>query len=291
MALYAAPVHTGYKILTHTSRPLFAQNGFKQIGNTSVPANQITSNPVTASAIYNKNLKYAGAGSPRSSLLKGVSEAGYGRAYPNFGLAYSGAGSPRTSLLSDAYINDNPPPGSLRGIGRISIKGRAAPNQITRLSYAGAGSPRSSLAYAGAGSPRGSFLRGLRDTPVDSAGDQNLQLPTITTTQPITPYTDTELAAAGANTSSGDTGILSNIGSDVASAFGSLFGTAVTATTAAASTAVSRDITGAINPPSPTAQAITAVKTATNPKTILGVSVDTALIAGAALAAYFYFKK
>lgn len=110
MALYDVPIHTGYKVLTHTSGRRFSKNGFSQVGNTTLPAHPINPARVMRSSIYNKNLS-----------LRGVSEAGYGRRYPNYGLSYAGAGSPRSSVLKDAYINDNPAPGTL---GKVGIPGR-----------------------------------------------------------------------------------------------------------------------------------------------------------------------
>ncbi len=133
MALFDVPIHSGYKILTHTSNRRFAKNGFAQVGNTTLPTNPVNSSAVMPSVIYNKNVS-----------LRGISEAGYGRRYPYYGLSYPGAGSPRSSLryagagsypaglryagagsprssLRDAYINDNVPPGTL---GKIGIQGR-----------------------------------------------------------------------------------------------------------------------------------------------------------------------
>lgn len=127
--LYDVPTHSGYKVLTHTSSRRFAKNGFSQVGNTTFPSHPINPDPVKTSSIYNKNL----------SGVRGLSEAGYGQRDPNHGLSYAGAGSPRASLryagagspraslryagagspktsLRDAYINDNPPAGTLRGL-------------------------------------------------------------------------------------------------------------------------------------------------------------------------------
>src|SRR5262249_44419881 len=71
------------------------------------------------SSIYRPGMGYAGAGSPKTSVLKpGLGYAGAGSPATSLlrrgGLAYAGAGSPRSSLLHDAYINDNPPPGTFR---------------------------------------------------------------------------------------------------------------------------------------------------------------------------------
>lgn len=132
MALYDVPTHTGFKILTHSSGRRFEKNGFSQVGNTTLPSHPINTKAVMPSSIFNKNLS-----------LRGISQAGYGRRDPNYGLSYAGAGSPRASLryagagspraslryagagsprtsLRDAYINDNPAPGTLRGLAEDS---------------------------------------------------------------------------------------------------------------------------------------------------------------------------
>lgn len=108
MALYDAPVARGYEILTHIDAGRkYARNGYAQVGNTTLPTNPISARRVTPSAIYNKG-------------IAGLSEAGYGRRYPYpRGLSsalYRPGRPPMRRALRDAYINDNPPPGSLRGL-------------------------------------------------------------------------------------------------------------------------------------------------------------------------------
>ncbi len=251
MALYDVPIHDGFKILTHTSNRRFDKNGFAQVGNTIIPTNPINPSAVMRSSIYNKNLS-----------LRGISEAGYGRRYPNYHLSYAGAGSPRNSLryagagspraslryvgagspktsLRDAYINDNPPPGTL---GKIGLPGR------------------------------GNSIRGLADDPTIT----DTPVDTGSTEGPTAPTADT----------SG--GFFSTIGN----AFSTLFSTtAVTATqagTLAANKAVANAITGT---PSTQQQIVTSLKTATNPKSILGISVDTLMILGLLGGAYYVMKR
>jgi hypothetical protein len=241
MALYDAPVHTGYKILTHNSTRRFAQNGFGQVGNTTVPTNPVNPTPVMKSAIYNKNLS-----------LRGISEAGYGKRYPFYGLSYSGAGSPA-------------------------------------LRYAGGGSPRTSLAYPGAGSPRWSLadayindnpppgtlrVRGLRGLADDTA----VPVDTGTTLGPQAPTVDT----------SG--GILSSLSNAFSLLTSTLVQTTATTGTLAANNAVANAITG--TPSTSTSTQIAAgLKTATNPKTLLGVSVDTLMLIGIGVGAYYFLRK
>jgi hypothetical protein len=100
----------------------FARNGYGQVGNKIIPSHPISATRVTRSAIYNKGIPPAGG----VSGLRGISEAGYGQRYPNpMGLAKARVYRPGVSgtsyalkrvSLRDAYINDNPPPGSLRGL-------------------------------------------------------------------------------------------------------------------------------------------------------------------------------
>jgi hypothetical protein len=259
MALYDVPVHDGFKVLTHTSTRRFAQNGFGQVGNTTLPTNPVNPTPVVRSAIYNKNVS-----------LRGISEAGYGRIYPNYGLSYAGAGSPRSSLR---YAGAGSPRTSLR--------------------YAGAGSPRSSLRYSGAGSPRGSLLRDayVNDNPapgtlgkigipgrrnsIRGLADDTVPVDTGSTFGPAAPAPD----------SSG--GILSELGSAFSTLTTTLIGTTATAGTLAANNAVANAIQGT---PSTVSQAVTAVKAATNPTTILGISIDTLMIGGIAFGAWYFMK-
>jgi hypothetical protein len=287
MALFDVPVHDGYKILTHTSTGRFSKNGLKQVGNELLPKNPINPQSVKASSIYNKN-------------ISGISEAGYGRAYPYYGLsrsdpggwgllsAYQGAGSPRASLR--AYAGAGSPRTSLRA-------------------YAGAGSPRTSLrAYTGAGSPRGSvlrdayindnpppgtlhslsgvsrsgipgrrtpatYLRGLADTEtnVDTGLDYNMIPPSDSSGGPVE-------SNAGSP----------SIWADVSSAFGSLFGTAAKTATQSGSIAIQKSIQGSINPPP--SQPIHLPAALTTKAGILGMSSTTLLIVGA-VGAYLYTRK
>jgi hypothetical protein len=275
MALYDAPVHNGYKILTHTSTRRFAKNGFNQVGNTTLPTNPINPRAVMKSSIYNKNLS-----------LKGISEAGYGRLYPNYGLSrgdpggwglvsglrYQGAGSPRSSL---------------------KYAGAGSPR--TSLAYAGAGSPRSSLKYAGAGSPRTSLRDAyINDNPpagtlkrIGIPGRRNsirglADDPTVDTTS-ISPTTDFGVPLP-----------TTSVWSDITGAFGSLFSTAVQTTTQAGSTAIEKAIQGGINPPVPTMTAVRPIVTVSPTKTtnILGMAIPTtALLLGGGVLAYFALKR
>ncbi len=214
--LYDAPVARGYEVLTHSSQRRFAKNGFNQVGNTTLPAHAV--GRMGVSSLYNK-------------FLAGISEAGYGRIYPNYGLSAPGKYGRRRGL-TDAYINDNPPPGSLRGL--------------------------------------------RDDTTISPASDFGTDL---------TMTAETTNAPAPAPTS-----IWGSIMSDITGTAGSLFGSAVSATTQAGDTAISKAISGGINPPpAPTRSIVT-----TGPKpastTILGMS-STALLVGGGLAAYFFMKR
>lgn len=252
--LYDAPVHTGYKILTHSSDRRFAKNGFNQVGNTTLPTNPINPQSVKTSSIYNKNLSVTRSG------VRGISEAGYGRRFPYYGLSYAGAGSPRSSLrysgagsprsslrysgagsprtslrgMRDAYINDNPAPGTL---GKIGIPGRRT------------------------------GVRGLADDTLSPLDDFDTPLP--------------------ADTSGGFFSTIGNV-------FSSLFGTAAAATTQAGSTAVANAINGGLVPtqtvPSTTGVLpITATPAGTTK--ILGMAIPTtALLLGGGLLAYMQLK-
>jgi hypothetical protein len=260
MALYDVPVHDGFKVLTHTSTRRFDQNGFGQVGNTTLPTNPVNPTPIVRSAIYNKNVS-----------LRGISEAGYGQLYPNYGLSYAGAGSPRASLR---YAGAGSPRSSLR--------------------YAGAGSPPGSLRYAGAGSPitslRDAYINdnprpgtlgkigipGRRNSIRGLADDTATSVDTGATDGPAAPAPDT----------SG--GIFSEIGSAFSTLTTTLIGTTATAGTLAANNAVANAIQGT---PSTTQKVVSAVKTATAPNTILGISVDTLLIGGIAFGAWYLMKK
>lgn len=120
MALYDSPVSPTQKVLFH---PMvgrnFSRNGYAQVGNKTLPANSISATRVTPSALYNRGIIKPGG-------VSGVSEAGYGRnyVYPR-GLAATKPYRPGTAgtaytlkrtSLRDGYVNDNPPPGSLRGL-------------------------------------------------------------------------------------------------------------------------------------------------------------------------------
>lgn len=157
--LFDVPIHHGYRILTKPSDLKYEKNGLRQVGNETLPEHEIAPQAVKKSSIYDKNLsglseagygrrypyyhlsEYRGAGSPRSSLstyrgagsprssLTAYGGAGSPRSSviaPKLAV-YGGAGSPKTSLLADAYINDNPFPGtlhSLSGLSRSGIPGR-----------------------------------------------------------------------------------------------------------------------------------------------------------------------
>ncbi len=246
MALYDVPVHTGYKILSHTSTRRFAKNGFSQVGNTILPSHPINPSSVMRSSIYNKN-------------LSGISEAGYGRRFPFYGLSYAGAGSPRSSLR-----------------------------------YAGAGSPRASLAYAGAGSPRTS----LRDAyindnlPPGSLGKVGIpgRQNSIRGLADDTPVpADTGVMEGPAAPSADTSGSLwSTLTSGFSTLFSTTAATAVSAGTLSANKAVADAINGS---PSTSQQIVTAARTATNPKSILGISVDTLMIGGLIAGAYYVLRK
>ena len=263
MALYDVPVDRRFTVLTHTQHPLYSKNAFKQVGNTTIPANPISANRVAPSAIYNPK-------------LSGVGEAGYGRAFPYRGLSYPGAGSPRSSIL--------------RG---LSYAGAGSPRTSVRgLSYAGAGSPRTSiyrpgLSYAGAGSPRASVrdsyindnpppgtlrvippkLSGLRDdviVPVDTGTSMGPSLPASTAPS------------------------ASSVWSDITGAFGSLFTTTVSAGTVAADTSIIGAITGSgrTSPQTPTTVAHPALSSA-----MFGIPSSTLMILGLGALAYMVIKK
>jgi hypothetical protein len=257
MALYDVPIHTGFKILTHTSTRRFAQNGFNQVGNTTLNAHPVNPAPIMRSSIYNKNLS-----------LRGISEAGYGRRYPFYGLSkYSGAGSPRASLR---YAGAGSPRASLR--------------------YAGAGSPRSSLRYSGAGSPQTSLRDPyINDNPAPGTLGR-IGIPGRRTLRglsqdDISPESDFG-AVLPADTSPGFFGTIGNM-------FSSLFGTAVSATTQAGQTAVQGAITGSILPT--TTVGTTPVRsTITAPGTmnVMGMAIPTtALLLGGGLLAYVALRK
>lgn len=273
--LFDVPVHSGYKVLTNSSKLRYAKNGYGQVGNELFPKHPLAPQAIKKSSIYNKNIsgiseagygrrypyyglsKYPGAGSPRGSFLADYPGAGSPRnsvlgAYAGAGSPrnsvlrdYAGAGSPKNSVLRDAYINDNPPPGTLRGIGRVGIEGRP--------------------------SSRG-WLKGLADDPTVTPSDaSNWQWdPSIPEASP------TPVAGSG---------ILDTL----SNAFGSLFKTSVAAATSSGQTAITRDIQGAVTPPPPTpTQKITT--TLTKPTTLFGLSTGTLLLGGLA-AAYFMTRK
>lgn len=245
MALYDAPVHSGYKILTHTSTRRFDRNGFSQVGNTTLPSHSVNPSPVMRSSIYNKNLS-----------LRGISEAGYGRRYPNYHLSYAGAGSPRASLA-----------------------------------YAGAGSPRASLAYAGAGSPRTSLrdayindnpppgtlgkigIPGRRNSIRGLAEDIPTEVDTGTMQGPVLSPTPS---------------LWDTLTSGFSTLLSTTAATAAQAGTSAANKAVADAISGR---PTRTQQIVSTVRSATNPKSVLGISVDTLLIVGLLGGAYYIMKK
>lgn len=152
--LYESRTAPDFKVLTHTSTRRFQKNGFSQVGNTLVPKNEVSQSRVTPSAIYSKGI-------PTKFGVSGISEAGYGRRYPNprglsayrgggsygqsgsrlgyhgagsYGqsgsrLSYHGAGSygEAGSSLSDAYINDNPNPAELAHIRLGGLSDDAPP--------------------------------------------------------------------------------------------------------------------------------------------------------------------
>ncbi len=264
--LFDTPIARGYEVLTHRNAGRkYAQNGYGQVGNTTVPANPITKNSVTTSAIYNK----------------GLSEAGYGRRYPYpRGLSHSGL---------SAY----------RGAGSYGTSGSRPGLSRSGLAYSGAGSYgasgsqpyRPGLAYSGAGSygAAGSKLPMLRDAyindnppPGSLRGLSDDPAPSDTGTA----YGPSIPGAAPTDTSGGFFSSISN-------AFSNILGTAVSTAASVGQAAASNAVANAIAPPpkpNPVQQAITTVKAAL-PKTILGVTMDTALLVGAGIGAYYLIKK
>jgi hypothetical protein len=120
MALYDSPVSPTQQVLFHPSAGRnYSRNGYAQVGNKTLPSNPISATRVTPSAIYTRGIIKPGG-------ISGIGEAGYGQRYPNPpGLAKVRAYRPGTAgtaytlkrtSLRDAFINDNPPPGSLRGL-------------------------------------------------------------------------------------------------------------------------------------------------------------------------------
>lgn len=259
MALYDVPIHTGYKILTHTSTRRFAKNGFSQVGNTTLPSNPINPAPVMQSSIFNKNL-----------ALRGISEAGYGRRFPFYGLSYPGAGSPRTSLR---------------------YAGAGSPR--TSLSYAGAGSPRTSLRYAGAGSPVTSLRDAyINDNPAPGTlgkigipGRRN-SIRGLSDDTPAPVIGPVEGPALPTPDASG--GLLSELSSAFSTLTTTLVSTTASAGTLAANNAVENAIAGT---PSTASKVATAVVAATKPTTVLGVSTDILLLAGIGFGAWYFLKK
>ncbi len=251
--LYDAPVARGYEVLTHTSQRRFAKNGYNQVGNTTLPTNPV--GKMGVSSLYNK-------------FLSGIAEAGYGRIYPNYGLgspgrvrAYrpgvvrslSGLARSGRRTLSDSRINDNPPPGTLRGLSDDPLIGPPDPNMTADAT------PDPSAVTVDAISPSSDF-----GTPVTATAQ-------VTATPASSP------------------GIFSAIGTDLTGVFGSLFGTALTSTAAAGSTAISKDITGSIIPSTVVKPAVVASTTAKATSTILGMSSGAVLALGG-LAAFVYMK-
>lgn len=302
MALFDVPVHTGYKVLTHTSTRRFAKNGYGQVGNELLPKNPINPQSVKASAIYNKNvsgiseagygraypnyglsagetsrrgdpggwglvsgLRYSGAGSPRGSVLKAYTGAGSPRtslmAYTGAGsprtslMAYSGAGSPRGSVLRDAYINDNPPPGTfhaLSGLSRSGIPGRRTP---------------------------ATYLRGLSDTWLDSIDtglDYNMVLPQDSGGGPVTPNV-TDAPASG-------------FWDSLTSIFTPIAQGAVQTAGQSGFQAMESKIKNWINPPKTVTVVGGVPVTHTTGTTILGLSATTVLLLGG-VGVYLYTRK
>lgn len=275
--LYDAPVSTGYKVLTHANAGRkYAKNGYGQVGNTVIPTNEISQNRVTRSSIYNQgitvpgntSLKYYGGGSKGASGSSGLSEAGYGRRYPNPkglsdpgryrpGLRYSGAGS-----YGAAGSN------GLKYYGAGS-KGASGSNGLKYYgggSYGAAGS-RLRDAYINDNPPPGT-LRGLSDdeVPVDSGSAYGPALPPVDTSG----------------------GFFSSITNAFSNLLSTTAKTAVQEGTLVANSAVAN----AINPPQTAAQKIVTTLTGvTNPKTVMGISVDTFLLVGAGVGIYYFLKK
>ncbi len=147
------------------------------------------------------------------------------------GLRYAGAGSPKNSVLRDAYINDNPPPGTLKGLSQSGLADD--PTDGSNTTVYGPNLPGGTIPP-----PSGSLWTDLQNA-----------LSTITT------------------------GVVQS---------------AASAGQAAATNAVTSAITGT---PSTTQQLVTSVKAATNPKTIMGFSIDAIMLAGAGVAAFMILKK
>ncbi len=122
MALYDSPASKSYQVLTHPSAGrLYAKNGYGQVGNAIAPSHSISATRFTPSAIYNKNVPTGRLSGLRDTQLR---EAGYGKRYPyppglgrvrayKPGLRAAGWPTLNRTPLRDAYINDNPPPGTL----------------------------------------------------------------------------------------------------------------------------------------------------------------------------------
>jgi hypothetical protein len=263
MALYDVPVDRRFAVLTHTQHPLYSPNAFKQVGNTTLPANPISANRVAPSAIYNPK-------------LSGVGEAGYGRPFPYRGLSYPGAGSPRSSILRGiAYAGAGSPRTSVKGLAYPGAGSPSASVYRPGLSYAGAGSPRKSVlrdAYINDNPPAGTLrtipLKGLRDdtpTPVDTGTTLGPSLPSST------PPT-------------GD-----SVWSSITGAFGSLFTTTVSAGTVAADTSIIGAIAGT-GGKSPQSSTTVVAKPATT-TALFGIPTATLTMIALGAVAYFAVKK
>lgn len=146
MAIFHVADLPDFQVLTRPNQGRkYSKNGYAQVGNKLLPTNEISADRITSSAIYNKNISKFG--------LKGISEAGYGRAYPYRHLSYGGAGSYGAA-------------GSRLGYAGAGSQGAAG---SSRLGYAGSGSQGaagSRLGYSGAGSYGASGSR-LRDAYIN----------------------------------------------------------------------------------------------------------------------------